>query len=602
MGIFSRFSSRSKKAKVSLPVTQEIVQPVFIHKGDRNCIPIPGTDPTIISLNVSNLTARNDSGQDPDIKPDQSYEARWMVKREYNSGFFTHISIPFSSPTYIKGAYICLWNTDSSPSSLVFTLKKQRISKKYEFHEIEGPCWFYLPIDLSSPAVRCEIEGRGQKTEYFCIDSLVFVRKETPKESVARKFKEDSFSKQWVSAILANAEYCTSGLKHPPVPRDDYTVIKPTFTMIKSTNSSFGKESKGYNQNSNALRMIQGKDSLTASHLSIPFPSPKVIAGVYICVHKKFSSPDLLFTFVHTDGTNTLKRFSFPRPKEWDEWYFLPTDLSNVVLCIIQGKGTWEYRSCRHFFIFSLFFVKSGRPEMFQTVTNPSIQKIQSSSKKTSSSPFERTPIHSSSTPQHSALLSLDSGFGSESYSSLTESYPKKEKERREEGEEEKEYKSIELKREIVLKEKNDVSCEALDLATETAKVQESSSKEKEKEKERKEHKPKHDSLTLTSASTLTPQCIIGSGGFGEVLLVKVDGIPFPCVLKKMLKIADEKVVKDCRKEFKVQLKLFNNPKCFNRIPRPLYILDLLDCDMKGIYGFLMEFCVGGSVSAFSKR
>ncbi|GKT26851.1 hypothetical protein ADUPG1_013503, partial [Aduncisulcus paluster] len=125
---------------------------------------------------------------------------------------------------------------------------------------------------------------------------------------------------------------------------------------------------------------------------------------------------------------------------------------------------------------------------------------------------------------------------------------------------------------------------------------------EKEKEKERKEHKPKHDSLTLTSASTLTPQCIIGSGGFGEVLLVKVDGIPFPCVLKKMLKIADEKVVKDCRKEFKVQLKLFNNPKCFNRIPRPLYILDLLDCDMKGIYGFLMEFCVGGSVSAFSKR
>ncbi|GKT24402.1 Small GTPase like protein, partial [Aduncisulcus paluster] len=98
-------------------------------------------------------------------------------------------------------------------------------------------------------------------------------------------------------------------------------------------------------------------------------------------------------------------------------------------------------------------------------------------------------------------------------------------------------------------------------------------------------YNPKHDSLTLTSASTLTSQCIIGSGGFGEVLLVKVDGIPFPCVLKKMLRIADKTVVKGCRKEFKVQLKLFNNPKCFNRIPRPLYILDLLDCDMKGVYG-----------------
>ncbi|GKT33053.1 hypothetical protein ADUPG1_007075, partial [Aduncisulcus paluster] len=115
-------------------------------------------------------------------------------------------------------------------------------------------------------------------------------------------------------------------------------------------------------------------------------------------------------------------------------------------------------------------------------------------------------------------------------------------------------------------------------------------------------YNPKHDSLTLTSAATLTSQCIIGSGGFGEVLLVLIDGIPFPCVLKKMLRIADKTVVKGCRKEFKVQLKLFTNPKCFNRIPRPLYILDLLDCDMKGVYGFLMEFCVGGSVSAFAKR
>ncbi|GKT20141.1 hypothetical protein ADUPG1_011665, partial [Aduncisulcus paluster] len=114
-------------------------------------------------------------------------------------------------------------------------------------------------------------------------------------------------------------------------------------------------------------------------------------------------------------------------------------------------------------------------------------------------------------------------------------------------------------------------------------------------------HEPKHDSLTLTSASTIVPQCIIGSGGFGEVLLVKVDGIPFPCVLKKMLRVADKKVVKGCRKEFKVQLKLFTNPKCFNRIPRPLYIFDLLDAEFHGVYGFLMEFCVGGSVSSFAK-
>ncbi|GKT37370.1 hypothetical protein ADUPG1_010167, partial [Aduncisulcus paluster] len=37
------------------------------------------------------------------------------------------------------------------------------------------------------------------------------------------------------------------------------------------------------------------------------------------------------------------------------------------------------------------------------------------------------------------------------------------------------------------------------------------------------------------------------------------------------------------------------------RIPRPLYILDLLDADMKGEYGFIMEYCAGGSVSAFAR-
>ncbi|GKT29987.1 hypothetical protein ADUPG1_014286 [Aduncisulcus paluster] len=114
-------------------------------------------------------------------------------------------------------------------------------------------------------------------------------------------------------------------------------------------------------------------------------------------------------------------------------------------------------------------------------------------------------------------------------------------------------------------------------------------------------HVRSHDSFVLTSSSTITPQCIIGSGGFGEVLLVKVDGIPFPCVLKRMLKVADETVVKGCKKEFKMQLKLFNNPKCFNRIPRPLYILDLLDDNFKGVYGFLMEYCAGGSVNSFAK-
>ncbi|GKT35978.1 hypothetical protein ADUPG1_009027 [Aduncisulcus paluster] len=114
--------------------------------------------------------------------------------------------------------------------------------------------------------------------------------------------------------------------------------------------------------------------------------------------------------------------------------------------------------------------------------------------------------------------------------------------------------------------------------------------------------KEKHNSNILTSASNIIPLCIFGSGGFGDVILVKLAGIPFPyCMLKIMRNIRDERVLQNCRTEFNYQQKLFMNPKCFNRIPRPLYILDLLDENFCGIYGFLMEYCQGGSVKDFSR-
>ncbi|GKT29735.1 hypothetical protein ADUPG1_014168 [Aduncisulcus paluster] len=114
-------------------------------------------------------------------------------------------------------------------------------------------------------------------------------------------------------------------------------------------------------------------------------------------------------------------------------------------------------------------------------------------------------------------------------------------------------------------------------------------------------HKRKQDDKTLTSASALRCLCPCGKGGFGAVYIVSIDGVSQPCVLKKLVRVGDKNVLKACRKEFKVQVKLFMNPKCFNRIPRPIYILDLLDEDYKGVYGFCMEFCIGGSVKDFSR-
>ncbi|GKT28264.1 hypothetical protein ADUPG1_000544, partial [Aduncisulcus paluster] len=114
-------------------------------------------------------------------------------------------------------------------------------------------------------------------------------------------------------------------------------------------------------------------------------------------------------------------------------------------------------------------------------------------------------------------------------------------------------------------------------------------------------HKRKQDDKTLTSASALRCRCLCGRGGFGAVYIVSIDGVSQPCVLKKLVRVGDKNVLKACRKEFKVQVKLFMNPKCFNRIPRPIYMLDLLDEDYKGVYGFCMEFCIGGSVKDFSR-
>ncbi|GKT22411.1 hypothetical protein ADUPG1_012110, partial [Aduncisulcus paluster] len=115
-------------------------------------------------------------------------------------------------------------------------------------------------------------------------------------------------------------------------------------------------------------------------------------------------------------------------------------------------------------------------------------------------------------------------------------------------------------------------------------------------------HSPKIGLTTLTSASSITPLCIIGRGGFGEVLLVDVHdkGVESPCVLKKMIYVDSLDLVRKCRKEFKIQRKLYEN--CRNRIPYPIFIIDLLDKEYKGSFGFIMEYCAGGSVKEFNRK
>ncbi|GKT27708.1 hypothetical protein ADUPG1_000140, partial [Aduncisulcus paluster] len=510
-GFSSDKDSLSKSTSLQQSFDIQTVNPPFIHEGAWYYSPIPRDAPNIKNPEFSTIKAHS-TKESKEIGANQSRYAQAMMKGEVNDIPFSEISLPFA-PTPLKGAYVCLNRDDLPMNCLIFTFtsSKRKITfKKYDFErKCDGYGWYFLSIDLSD-VVLCEIVGSSEKSANFKIKALFFIREARSVELSKFKFKENL----WLTTLPTKSEFIKEGgIFSCPISRDHSSILRPSFSKVMGKDDSYCKESTRYDQSSNAKKMVNLGGSVALSHLSIPFISPSSMKGAYICIGKDYGPLSLLFTFTDSDGKKTSKKYEFTQPKHEFEWHFLPIDLLNVVLCEIEGKGTWCDKKSRWSSIQSLIFIRND-----DIPTSSILTHVPSSSSKT------KEP-------------------------------------------------SISVKEEA-----------------------------KTKSREESKYNPKHDSLTLTSASTITPQCIIGSGGFGEVLLVKVDGIPFPCVLKKMLRIADETVVKGCRKEFKVQLKLFNNPKCFNRIPRPLYILDLLDCDMKGVYGFLMEFCVGGSVSAFAKR
>ncbi|GKT36400.1 hypothetical protein ADUPG1_009372 [Aduncisulcus paluster] len=345
--------SISIQMRSSIGVIQT-VGPEFIHEGDKYCSPIPGDAPNIKSAEFPTIKAIDGSKKEGDKEYDQSSKAQKMMKGEYNCGYFTHISIHFSSSSPMKGAYICL-SSFSPPSHLIFTLtssKGDKTSKKYEFPEFYDDCWYFLPVDLPG-VVLCEITGKGRKKEWFRIDSLVFIREETPEEIKSREAREKLRSE----APVVKPEFVKEGRGDSiPIPRDDPKLVDPSFSMVKCKLDAFSKESEFYDMRSKAQAMLKGEWGVWLSHLSIPFPSPSPMKGAYICVNCNISSPSLLFTFTDCDGKKTSKKYEFTKLKHFHEWHFLPIDLPNVVLCEIEGKGAWINKNSRNFCIYSLVF------------------------------------------------------------------------------------------------------------------------------------------------------------------------------------------------------------------------------------------------------
>ncbi|GKT23532.1 hypothetical protein ADUPG1_012455 [Aduncisulcus paluster] len=336
----------------------QIVKPEFIHEGNYECYPIPRDAPNIKSSEIPTITAIDGTCDIDEVEYDRSVEAQDMMRGEYNDGFFTHISIPFSSSSQMKGAYICLYGYWNLPEYLIFTLtssKGEKTARKYEFPDFEGEHWYFLPVDLPD-VVLCEITGKGREQDYFCIQSPVFIREESSEETLSREARE----KLWSGAPVVKSEFVKEGDEFSiPIPRDDPKLVDPSFSIVKCKNDAFSKESEKYDQeydrSLDAQEMLKGECGVCLSYLSIPFPSPSPMKGAYICVDD-YSSPFLLFTFTDCDDKKTFKKYEFTRPKHEYEWHFLPIDLDNVVLCEIEGKGQWCKKNSRDFWINSLVF------------------------------------------------------------------------------------------------------------------------------------------------------------------------------------------------------------------------------------------------------
>ncbi|GKT27617.1 hypothetical protein ADUPG1_000110 [Aduncisulcus paluster] len=311
------------------------------------------------------IKAIDDTKEEGDEEYNQSFNAQKMMKGDYVGGSFTHISIPFPSSSAMKGAYICfadMFPSDMPPSHLIFTFtssKGEKISKKYDFPaKMSNFQWFFLPVDLPD-VVLCEITGKGKRKDCFGIRVLVFFREETPEEIKARKTREKLWSETPVvkPEFVKEGDWKSEGRDSIPIPRDNPKLVYPSFSMVKCKVECYNKESKKYDQSSEAQRMLKGEYYVELSHLFIPFPSPSPMKGAYICLDEENSSPSLLFTFTDSDGKKTSKKYEFTRPKHIFEWHFLPIDLDNVVLCEIEGKGTWAEKNSRCFSIFSLVFM-----------------------------------------------------------------------------------------------------------------------------------------------------------------------------------------------------------------------------------------------------
>ncbi|GKT14580.1 hypothetical protein ADUPG1_010512 [Aduncisulcus paluster] len=317
--------------------------------GGKESIPISRDAPTMILPLYADINGYSFVIADSNI--DMSSRACKMLQGE-ESVQLSVLSIPFSDPSFIHGAYIC-------------------VSKKYEFvAKRKDPylSWYFLPIDFDN-VVLCELRGKSTNSNFmdFTIESLAFVRKETSEEQSLREAQEFVQSRLWADpAIRVEPIFLSESNFYKmhntfPIIRDAPTFLSANFSEVKSKDESKCRMSKSYDQSDSVRKMLNGEElfgSVTFSYLSIPFSSCVPMKGAYIQIDQYLGCSLFLFIFTHSDGTKTFKTYEFTQPKRYNEWYFLPIDLSDVVCCEIKGKGSWKEERRRSFKILGLDFIR----------------------------------------------------------------------------------------------------------------------------------------------------------------------------------------------------------------------------------------------------
>ncbi|GKT29708.1 hypothetical protein ADUPG1_014149 [Aduncisulcus paluster] len=398
-------TSTSKIAMLSETPSSSV--PVFIHNGDMACNPIPLDDISLIDPMIQNIQAFNQFLPKTNPKYDQSKEAQQLMNGEYNVGNFSFISIPFSKFISIHGVYICIGKSkgisrDSPPKMLQFSFfdptGKKQMEKKFKFsnHDLEEKKWFFLPI-LQKNVELCQIRGESMENKGFSITAVIFEQELTnPKDiKMTYRCRKKEIDTIWDSSPTILTQFkVQGGILFNPIPRDADDVINTTITKVKGWDDSM-KPSKNFSRSNLAQKMLQNGHEVWLSHLSITFSpfSPTLdssdekqpfVKGVYICVHRDFSSPSLLFTFTHSKGKKTYKKYKFTKLKHQYEWHFLPIDLFDISLCEIRGKGIWNCQTKRSFLIASMLFIRDKESNTSGSPLSPSGPGIE---RKTTHSP-----------------------------------------------------------------------------------------------------------------------------------------------------------------------------------------------------------------------